>query len=203
MAQGKLIVLNGTSSSGKTSIARAMQAKRNEPLLYLALDTAISIMPFAYTGSGPLAHEGYRLNQTSRGGEPFVEYSIGKHALFMNNNLASIAASFCSAGYDVVFDHIITDDATMTGLAKRVDPRSAFIIAVKCDQETAKLRERERGDRLVGLVAGQTETVHRGLRYYDLIVDSSHSSPNDLAELILTFVNGSSPTAFSQIATAR
>jgi chloramphenicol 3-O phosphotransferase len=203
MAQGKLIVLNGTSSSGKTSIARAMQAKRNEPLLYLALDTAISIMPFAYTGSGPLAHEGYRLNKTSRGGEPWVEYSIGKHALFMNNSLASIAANFCSSGYNVVFDHIITDDATMTGLAERVDPRSAFIIAVKCDQETAKSRERERGDRLVGLVAGQTETVHRGLRHYDLIVDSSHSSPSDLAELILTFVNGSSPTAFSQIATAR
>lgn len=201
-ACAKLIVLNGTSSSGKTSIARVLQARWPTPLLYLALDTAIGMMPSAYIGNGAHAIDGYRLDTGDQHGKPFATYSIGRHAIFLNNNLASTAASLCSAGYDVVLDHIITDDITMIGLAERVDCHSAFLIGVCCDREVAEMREELRGDRSIGLVAGQATSVHSGLRPYDSTVDSSLSSPVELAEAISVFVNGASPTGFSQIMAA-
>jgi chloramphenicol 3-O phosphotransferase len=193
---GKLIVLNGTSSSGKTSIARCLQANWPTPLLYLALDTAIGMMPFAYTGSGLLAEEGYCLRPVSVNGETVVVYSLGRHARFLNSNLVTMAEGLSAAGYDVIIDHVITDDETMADLAKRVSNRPAFLIGIICEQDIAEERERSRGDRMIGLVAGQAPTVHSGVRPYDLIVDSSHATPEQLAEAIHRFVDASSPKAF-------
>ena len=44
MAIGRVIVLNGPSSSGKTSLARAMQAVWHGPLLHIGLDTVIGML---------------------------------------------------------------------------------------------------------------------------------------------------------------
>ena len=135
---GKLIVLNGTSSSGKTSIARCLQVNWPTPLLYLALDTAIGMMPFAYVGEGPLTQEGYCLRSERVNGEAVVTYSLGRHARFLNSNLANIADDLSAAGYDVIVDHVITDDATMIDFAERVHSRPAFLIGVVCDKDIAK-----------------------------------------------------------------
>jgi chloramphenicol 3-O-phosphotransferase len=45
MTQGTIIFLNGTSSSGKTSIARALQKSLDEPYLYLSVDSFLDMLP--------------------------------------------------------------------------------------------------------------------------------------------------------------
>ena len=203
MARGRLIVLNGTSSSGKTSIARALQARWPTPLLYLALDTVIGMMPFQYTGNGTLAKDGYSLEETEEDGKRVVKYSVGPHGKFLNAELARLASTLCSAEYDVILDHVITDDETMIALAECTVGHSAYLIAVRCDGRVTEARERSRGDRLIGLAAGQTDSVHDGLRPYDLSVDSSQSAPDELAEAIIRHVEGALPTGLRQIASGR
>ena len=56
-----IVFLNGASSSGKTSLARALQANWSEPLLYWSLDMVIAQLPFAYTGKGAHAQEGFEV----------------------------------------------------------------------------------------------------------------------------------------------
>lgn len=199
MTRGNLIVLNGTSSSGKTSIARALQARWSEPLLYLALDTAIGIMPFQYTGAGTMASAGYSLSQRVDDSGKIVDYSVGLHGKTLNKHLASFAASLCADGYDVVLDHVIVDDETMIDLAACLSSERVYFVAVHCDRSIAEMREKARGDRILGLVAGQLNKVHAGLREYDLSVDSSRATPNDLANMIIRFVEGGSPSAMARI----
>ena len=196
---GKIIILNGTSSSGKTSIARSLQEKWPSPLLYLGLDTAIGMLPFSYTGDGFRAKEGYRLEVSHFGEQPIVTYSIGPHARFLNSNLAAMADKFSSQGYDVVIDHVIADDATLVDLADQLHERCAFFVGVHCDIHVAAQRERLRGDRMIGLVEGQSQSVHAGLRPYDLVVDSSDTPSDDLADSILWFVECNAPKALKQI----
>jgi len=43
--KGKIIFLNGTSSSGKTSLARALQRELEEPFLYYSSDTFATFLP--------------------------------------------------------------------------------------------------------------------------------------------------------------
>lgn len=135
-------------------------------------------------------------------GVPIIEYTVGKHALFLNNSLALLAAPFCSSGYDVVLDHVVTNDATITGLAERIDSRPAYPVGVQCDAATVMARLRDRGDRPTGLPAGQIAAVHREPRLYDLTVDSSTSAPDDLADEILAFADRVAPMAFWRIATS-
>jgi chloramphenicol 3-O-phosphotransferase len=47
-AHGTLIVLNGTSSSGKTSIAQALQDLLTEPYLQAGIDKFIFMLPSRY-----------------------------------------------------------------------------------------------------------------------------------------------------------
>ena len=45
MNKGKVIVLNGVSSSGKTTLAKAMQEAFDEPYIRLSIDDFINMMP--------------------------------------------------------------------------------------------------------------------------------------------------------------
>jgi chloramphenicol 3-O phosphotransferase len=48
MTSGRIILLNGTSSSGKSSVARALQEVLSEPYLHLGIDTFIAMLPSRY-----------------------------------------------------------------------------------------------------------------------------------------------------------
>jgi len=43
--QGKIIFLNGASSSGKSTIARILQERLGEPFLHMQLDAFIDMLP--------------------------------------------------------------------------------------------------------------------------------------------------------------
>jgi chloramphenicol 3-O phosphotransferase len=52
-----IIFLNGCSSSGKTTIAKAIQHLSDEPWLLLGIDTFFHMMPSKYVGFGALLHK--------------------------------------------------------------------------------------------------------------------------------------------------
>ena len=75
MQKGKIIFLNGVSSSGKTTLARKLQERLTEPFYWLAVDTfVIDMMPkkfFSVDGFNP------------DGGEPviFKTVSLAHHTI--------------------------------------------------------------------------------------------------------------------------
>ena len=48
MQKGKIIFLNGVSSSGKTTLAKLLQARLTESFFWLAADTFIDMLPEKY-----------------------------------------------------------------------------------------------------------------------------------------------------------
>jgi chloramphenicol 3-O phosphotransferase len=50
MVPGRIVLLNGSSSAGKTTLARTLQVLRDEPWFHLALDQFRDGMPPAYRG---------------------------------------------------------------------------------------------------------------------------------------------------------
>ena len=85
---GTVIFLNGSSSSGKTAIARELQARWVTPLLLFGIDDVISMMPFKYTGDGCDAENGFSVRITSNP-ESFVP---GDQGLRLND----LAGRVCS-----------------------------------------------------------------------------------------------------------
>jgi chloramphenicol 3-O phosphotransferase len=58
-----------------------------------------------------------------------------------------------------------------------------FLVGVFAPLDVLEARERERGDRLIGLARWQYDRVHKGVPY-DLEVDTSHATPLECAALI-------------------
>jgi len=151
MTPPTIIFLNGTSSSGKTSIAKALQATLEEPYVYFSADIRKPMLPPFRDGLG---------------WDVDVTLSNLRHGYY-----ACISA-LNDCGNFVIADQAIEDPAWMIQCARTLVGRTAFLIGVRCPQEIAERRELERGDRTSGLVASQVDTVHR-IGIYDLDVDTS------------------------------
>jgi chloramphenicol 3-O phosphotransferase len=61
------------------------------------------------------------------------------------------------------------------------------LVGLRCPAEELERRERERGNRPVGLAAFQFPIVHENMRY-DIEVDTSTADPRACAEQIKTFI---------------
>lgn len=56
-------------------------------------------------------------------------------------------------------------------------------VGIRCDPAVAAERERNRGDRALGMASKQALAVHQGITY-DLEVDADAQKPDELARLI-------------------
>ncbi len=160
----QVIVLNGGSSSGTSSIARHLQALLPGPWLVLGIDTLIEALPPA----APTDDDGIAFH-------PDGEVSVGARFRDLEAAWNKGLAAMARAGARVIVDDVfLGGSASQERLRRALDgPRVAWV-GVRCDAEVAAGRERARGDRVPGMAARQAESVHAGVTY-DLEVDTTHT----------------------------
>jgi chloramphenicol 3-O phosphotransferase len=182
-----IIILNGASSSGKTSLLKAIQDTFEEPFVDLGIDKFIFAMPKRYLDR-PLWDD--VLGLADRAG------ATG-HLLFSAMHHAILAAS--RQGINVVADHVLVEPCWLEECARLFQYESAWLVGVRCPLEILEEREKNRRNRTLGQARLQYEKVHQpGI--YDLEVDTSRLSPSECALKIKKMVTaGQSPTAFRQI----
>jgi chloramphenicol 3-O phosphotransferase len=171
MEQGTVIILNGASSSGKTSILRAFQDMMPEPYLDMGIDRFIWMMPQRYL-ERPLWDDvlGSAI-QAGQSGQRLV--SAMQHAI----------ASVAGLGTHVIADHVLIDKTWVDELAALLADKPVYLIGVHCPLEVLEKRERERKNRTLGQARAQFDVVHKFCRY-DLTVDSAAYSPEECATQI-------------------
>ena len=191
MNSGKIIVLNGTSSSGKSSIAKELQAVLSEPYLHLGIDTFIAMLPSRYFGEQPPADEGFWLVKGQS--ETHIRTGPVGHRLVrgMYRSLAVLAAT----GNNLIVDHVVLDRQGLADLVEAVGEFPVLFVGVRCPLEVLIQRERGRTDRVVGMAQAQYPLVHRDC-IYDLEIDTSVDGPAEAALPIKRRQeNGPPPTA--------
>jgi chloramphenicol 3-O phosphotransferase len=176
---GRVIFLNGTSSSGKTTLGRALQAKLPGTWLLVGIDTFLQMLPASLHESDA----GIRFREDgsiTRGEEFLALYSSFRRAVRL----------LIDAGLDVIVDEVLlggaADQAMWSSSLSGLDVRW---IAVRCETGEVVRREAMRGDRLRNLALWQLPRVHAGVRY-DFAVDTTARSPDAAAEAIIAFVRG-------------
>jgi chloramphenicol 3-O phosphotransferase len=179
---GRIIFLNGTSSSGKSSIARELLSILDgDPYFHLAVDSIGAMR--ADKEVAPEALDGI-LKRTRMG---------------FHRAVAGMAA----AGNDLVVDHVLSEPWRLRDCLTVLADAEVFLVGVHCSLDELERRERARGDRPPGLAAYQYERVHaHGL--YDIECDSGTASARDCAERIKARVEaytdtGEAPTAFRRL----
>ncbi|MFJ9696205.1 chloramphenicol phosphotransferase CPT [Kitasatospora sp. NPDC101183] len=172
-----MIVLNGGSSSGKSSIARRLQTLLPDPWLHLGADTLVGALPPRLVGGA----EGIGGVDT---GDGTVEVGPAFAALDAAWTLG--VAAMARAGARIIVDEIFL--GTTTSQARWRDALTGLDVlwvGVHCSPAVAATREAARGDRVPGMAATQATTVHTGV-HYDLVVDTTRTTPDACARTILT-----------------
>jgi chloramphenicol 3-O phosphotransferase len=195
-----IIFLNGASSSGKTTIARAQQSRWDGPLLHLGIDTLLSLLPAAYVGMGTRAHEGFEFYPGTDARGPVVRVRSGAVGRKLGKSFARVVGLLAADEHDVVVDHVLLDADDLVPYLRELRPFRVYFIGVRCDLSTLEARELARGDRMLNLARPQHELVHDGPRHYDLEVDTTARSPYDAAAEIIGFTRQHPhPQSFSRL----
>ena len=180
-----VIFLNGTSSSGKTTLAKALQAKLNHPYLHFGFDDLIMMMPERYwkdaaapreKGNNPWLKEGVEIIETQRDGDPkCTVFKIGPVLQPVICAMSLVVATIAKSGTAVIFDHVIHDQSMYEDCERDFSELSVVKIGVTCPIEVLEKREIERGDRILGLARGLHGVVHRFCDY-DVTIDTSNET---------------------------
>jgi chloramphenicol 3-O phosphotransferase len=171
----QVIVLNGVSSAGKSSIARSLQAALTTTWLVLGVDDLIRAMPNEGLEDGSLL----RIGDTGQ-----VDVGPGWRHLESSWHLG--IAAMASSGTGVILDEVF-----LGGSKSQVRLRGALVgldvlwVGVKCNPDVARAREALRPDRVAGMADAQAAVVHEGVAY-DITVDTSRASPDSCAAEIIS-----------------
>lgn len=165
MEKGRIIFLNGVTSSGKTSIVEALQARRDV---------------FFYVVANDLFQEMV--------GEEYLRESYWKYLGDVIIMMYHTAKLFSDMGKNVLIDGVLVE---REGVAPHYEQLLGIlrdnpldIVEVYCPLEICRQRNIARGDRYETQSEEQAELMAKDIRY-SLRVDTGSHSPEECAEQIM------------------
>ena len=166
----RVLVLNGGSSSGKSTLARSLQEELPGYWLRLGVDTLIDAAPPRLLTMG----EGLRLS-------PDGSVTPGPAFAEVEDTWMTGVAAMAAAGARVIIeDNFVSGPSAQQRWRTALGAVPAAWIGVRSPAAVAAERERSRPDRATGMAAKQAELIHVGIEY-DLEVDTSLGTAEQLA----------------------
>jgi chloramphenicol 3-O phosphotransferase len=175
---GRVILLNGVGSVGKSSIAKALQSIAQDVFLHVEMDAFLDMLPERYFGHP----EGLIFEPIQEDGKPSIAIMTGPVAERVFRGMRHAIAAMAEQGNNLIVDDVMlgrdaADYATLLGGFE------VYWVGVFAPLEILEARERQRGDRMVGLARWQYDRVHKGIAY-DLEIDTATATAEECAELI-------------------
>lgn len=160
MNKGRIILLNGVSSSGKSTLSRELVGQL-DGFFHLSIDD----------------YDGFIEKAEDRETDHLIPVPT---EYFYHRTLAM----FSDLGVNVIADQILHDISTTEDCFNVLQNYPVFFVGVHCSPAALKRREEQRGDRPIGQAEEQLAYVHRHKHLYHLEIDTSNDSIADCAEQI-------------------
>jgi chloramphenicol 3-O phosphotransferase len=168
-----IIYLNGTSSSGKTTVAKLIQEELKGNFFYFSIDTLLYALPEK------------TLKSIETGGDLVKE--LDWEGIF--SSYFQCLKSLSENSQNVIGDCPIYLEKQFESFANSLELiDNLFIVGIDCPIDVLKSRELEREDRAIGLAEKQSESIHNFL-HYNIKVDSSKQSPKEILMMIKNAVS--------------
>ena len=169
---GRIILLNGVGSAGKSSIARELQGIAEAVFLHVQMDAFLDMLPAGREG-------GFSFETTTQDGHPSVVIHSDETGQRLMRGMRQAVVAMAQAGNNLILDEVLTGSERQE-YATVLAPFDVFRVGVRCPLDVLEAREKARGDRLIGLARWQFDRVHRDM-VYDLEVDTSLASALECA----------------------
>lgn len=207
IAQGTIIILNGVSSVGKTSIQKELQKIMDEPFLALGIDNLlIGTLPercvtgdFLRTDRPKEGVEGlHGVYEQGEQGKVF-KLEFGPACKNLIRGMHRTFAAMAGERNNIVVDYILYDQKWLPDLVDALYGYRVYFVGVKAPLDVVQMREKKRGTSPEGHARAYYDTVHKHGEY-DVIVDAAELSAKEAAQKIKDFVaNNPQPKAFKRL----
>jgi len=182
-AAGRVVLLNGASSSGKTSIAVAWQAARPEAWLRTGIDRFWAMAPDGIL-DGDVPDPWFPRTEPRTASPTGVAFTRAWHRA---------VAALAHGGFNVIIDDVCFDPSFVADWRAALDGLDVLWVGVECPVDVIADRERTRGDRFIGEGPTQAPIVHAHDQPYDLVIDTSVTSPADAVTMIAAHLDTAPP----------
>jgi chloramphenicol 3-O phosphotransferase len=174
----RIVILNGIGSVGKSSIAKALQTMTIEPFLHVQMDAFLEMLPEAYHDRP----EGFVYRTSLEGGRPVVDIATGPVGEQLMRGMRHAIAAMAGQGNNLIVDEVMTK-SDWAEYELLLAPFEVFMVGVFAPLDVLEARERQRGDRMIGLARRQYAYLHKDMAY-DLEIDTTKAAPMECAALI-------------------
>jgi chloramphenicol 3-O phosphotransferase len=184
---GTVIILNGPSCAGKSSIIEAFQKKQGSPWLSVGLDSFfVRVLPAKYFMEDKPEYQSVLHCVTSEEkGRRVFTLIVGPEGQKVIKGMHLAIAAYATCGNNVIVDYIQYDPAWVSDLKEVLKDIKVVWVGVTASLETLEQREKSRGrPQVEGHVRSHYPTVHQGIKY-DLTVNTDELKPEAAADKII------------------
>lgn len=187
---GTVVILNGPSCSGKSSIIEAFQKKQDEPWLSVGLDGFfVRVLPAKYFMEDKPEHYAVlHCVPSQENGKRLFTLIVGPEGQKVIKGMHRAITAYALSGNNVIVDYVQYDPAWLAELEEGLKGIHVVFIGVTASLETLEQREKERGrPNVEGHVRSHYSTVHQGIEY-DLMLDTDELTADEAADKIIGFL---------------
>jgi len=119
---GQVVILNGVSSSGKTTLAKAIQKYSEDIWLHVAMDNFIAMLP----DGEEFDRDWFPVTHVDRDGETLPYIGNGPEGESLLSQMRQLVETLGKAGFNVLVDDV-ADAAVIADYRRRLGP-SCFVV---------------------------------------------------------------------------
>ena len=162
-----VILLNGPSSSGKTTLSKKLQGSLKTPYLHIGIDKIISMIPKIMNNSmGEKVEPFFWWNEDKDElGNKLAYIQLGPFAYEMYKFLKKVVLLALDSGHSVIIDEVCIVDGSFDEWQRILSPWNVLYVGIKSKTDVLEQREKERGNRMIGSARAQNLYVHDNKKY--------------------------------------
>lgn len=195
---GHLIIVNGGSSVGKSTLIKAFQNyayKKGLDYWRFGTDCAFWMMQEAVlkpdmSKINSVDKAYFHIEETLKDGEPYPIFHGGPKFFDFIRARYQATKAYLDLGYNVIADEVVWSDEYLKIFVEECQQYPTYLVKTYVSPNTAKQREIKRGDRPNNLCISSAEYAHKNM-HYDFELNLDHLTPEQSA---LQLYNGLSST---------
>lgn len=184
-----VILLNGPSSSGKSTLAQALQEKLETPFLHIGIDKIIEMMPWHLNNwEGGKSEMGFWWKESrDQENHKIYEIQMGPYAKKIRDVYKEVVKTLANNALNIIVDEVAFGNVEMQVWREKLKDFNTYYIGINSELHTLEEREKVRGDRILGSARHQFYTVHEDIQY-DLIINTDKESLEDSIDKIIKLI---------------
>ena len=182
-----IIVLIGTSSSGKSSVSQVLQRQLGDGWLQFSVDGYLGMLGDKFLGLNPDNPEVTIPNDISyakKHEDGTYQIIPGKFCSKLYATIPDVLETLAKQGFSIIVDSLIDFKEDLETYRNKLNPFGVLFVYLEVDESTMEQREKSRGNRLPG-------SAKHWLKSFtcrdsaDMIIDTTDKSIAEIGAVIL------------------